>query len=78
MAGTAKAFNLPFDYVLYNMSYANTLLYGAALPTYIPKKDRKKTGDPKYNGTAYGAEHIRADDPRNADKMRQFFATLRD
>ena len=78
MAGTAKAFTLSPDYVLYEMSYANVLLYGASLPQYIPKKDRRNVGDEKYNGTAYGAEVIKADDPRNADKMKQFFATLRD
>lgn len=59
------------------MSYANILLYGASLPSYIPK-NKKKTGDPKYAGTAYGDQRIKADDPRNNEQMKQFFATLRD
>ena len=60
------------------MSYNNVLLYGASLPSYVPKKDRKKQGDPKHRGTAYGDQYIKADDPRNNEKMKQFFATLRD
>lgn len=59
------------------MSYSNMLLYGASLPQYIPK-NKRKAGDPKYAGTAYGDEHIKADDPRNKEKMKRFFATLRD
>lgn len=78
MAGTAKAFHLPFDYVLYGMSYANTLLYGASLPVYIPKERRKNTGDPRFNGTAYGAERIKADDPRNTERMRKILSSMRD
>lgn len=77
MAGTAKAFALPFDYVLYDLSYSNMLLYGASLPQYIPKNQRGK-GDPKNRGTAYGDDRIKADDPRNKEKMERFFATLRD
>ena len=60
------------------MSYSNVLLYGASLPQYIPKKERKNIGDPKQRGTAYGDEVIKADDPRNNERMKQFFATLRD
>lgn len=60
------------------MSYNNVLLYGASLPQYIQKKDHKKHGDPKLRGTAYGDQYIKADDPRNNEQMKQFFATLRD
>lgn len=59
------------------MSYANFLLYGASLPSYIPK-NKKKSGDSRYAGTAYGDDEFRADDPNNAAKLDQFFATLRD
>jgi hypothetical protein len=53
------------------------LLYGASLPSYIPK-GKKKSGDRKYAGTAYGDDEFKADDPKNAAKLEQFFATLRD
>lgn len=81
VAGIAKSLNLPLEYALYDMSYSNAMLYGASLPQYIPKDKRgedNSKGNPKYNGTAYGTETIKADDPRNKDKVKQFFATLRD
>lgn len=34
----AKAFGLPLDYVLYDMSYANVILYSATLPSYDGSK----------------------------------------
>ncbi len=65
MAGTAKAFGLPIEYVLYDMSYANLILYGASLPTYSSKKDKSK-------GRGRDEEIIRADDPRNNDRVQAF------
>lgn len=56
----AKAYNLPIDYVLYDMSYANVLLYGAVLPSF----DNVKTETQKSE------EVIKADDPANRDKVR--------
>lgn len=61
MAGTAKAFCLPIEYVLHEMTYANLILYGASLPTYRSRKDRERDG-----------EDIDASDPGNADKVRAF------
>lgn len=55
-----KAYNLSPDYVLYDMSYANVLLYGAVLPSY----DNEKTEEGKSE------EVIKADDPANRDKVR--------
>lgn len=34
MAGTVKAFGLPVEYVLHELSYVNLVLLGATLPTY--------------------------------------------
>lgn len=34
MAGTVKAFGLPMDYALHELSYANMVLMGATLPAY--------------------------------------------
>jgi hypothetical protein len=46
IGGVAKSYNLTFDYVLYELSYANMLMYSAVLPQYSSpsKKDNKKTG----------------------------------
>jgi len=55
----AKGYNLAMDYVLYEMSYANMVMYGAVLPGHGRKK-----GDEKDNGT------INADDPENRDRAR--------
>jgi hypothetical protein len=37
-----KGFNLPIDYVLYDMSYANMIMYGSVLPSYNNKKEETK------------------------------------
>jgi len=58
-----KGFNLPIDYILYDMSYANMIMYSSVLPSYNSKKDRK--GDEKDNDST-----INADDPRNRDKVK--------
>lgn len=52
------------EYVLYDMSYANMIMYGAVLPSY---KSHKKN----ETGKAGDNEKINADDPRNRDKVRQ-------
>lgn len=57
-----KAFTLPIEYVLYDMSYANIIMYSACLPSYTSGKDKKGNDDD---------EVINADDPRNRDKVRQ-------
>jgi len=45
------------------MSYANVILYGASLPTYSSKKNKDKGRD---------EEVIKADDPRNNDRVQAF------
>lgn len=57
------------DYVLYEMSYVNTVMYGAVLPSYSTKKDRKKKGGRQ--------EVIKADDPKNRDRIKQLLDTFR-
>ena len=66
IAGTVKAFNLPIDYVLYEMSYANMTLYGASLPSYKSPKAKKEGGE----------KTIDAGDPNNKDKVRAFFESI--
>lgn len=56
-----KAYNLSIDYVLYDMSYANILLYGAVLPSF----DNEKTE------VGESEEVIDADDPANREKVRK-------
>jgi hypothetical protein len=57
-----KGYNLSIDYVLYEMSYANMIMYGSVLPSY---GDKNKGAD-KDNDN----EVINADDPKNRDKVR--------
>ena len=57
-----KAYNLTPDYVLERMSYINVIMYSAVLPSY--DRDKNKKDAPQ--------EEIKADDPRNKDKVRQF------
>jgi hypothetical protein len=55
-----KAFNLPPEYVLYDLSYANILLYSAVLPSYDTGREKSKDSDT-----------IRADDPENKEQVRK-------
>lgn len=65
MAGAVKAFNLPIDYVLYDLSYVNVIMYSATLPSYERKRD-KNSPDKKQ-------DVVKADDPRNRERVRQIF-----
>ena len=67
IAGTAKAYNLAPDYVLYEMSYVNTLMYGSVLPSYDP--DKAKKGRNGKNGQSQ--EVIKVDDPKNRERVRR-------
>ena len=42
VAGICKGFNLTFDYVLYDMSYANAILYSSVLPSFDSEKEKPK------------------------------------
>lgn len=35
---------MAFDYALYDVSYANIILYGAVLPSYKSKKNQAENG----------------------------------
>jgi len=61
-----KAFNLTPDYVLYEMSYVNVIMYGATLPVYDSKRKDRRGG-----GSSSGQEVIKADDPANRARVRQ-------
>ncbi|MBD5265343.1 MAG: hypothetical protein HDS44_00050 [Bacteroides sp.] len=62
----AKAFNLPIDYVLYDMTYANMLLYSASLPSYKKPKDQ--------NGTGKSDDRIiNGDDPEMQAEINKLF-----
>ena len=63
MAGISKAYTLPFDYVLFDMSYANVIMYSAVLPSYDPKKKDKKSGEPQ--------KVIKDDEPANREEGRK-------
>lgn len=62
MAGVAKNYSLTPDYVLYEMSYANMILYSSVIPSYEDLKNSKTTkpdGAPKYD------ERLDANNPDN-------------
>lgn len=61
VGGLAKAYGLPIRDVLYGMSYANLLMYGAVIPSYRGRG----AGD---------SEPIDADDPRNQALVREALA----
>ena len=68
IAATVKAYGLTFEEVLYNMSYPNLILYNAVLPSYNTKD--------KSDGSGSGQEVIKADDPRNKERVKQFFDSI--
>ena len=68
IAGTVKAYNLPINYVLYEMSYPNIILYGAVLPSYSSKKKDKKDSGKQ--------DIIKVDDPKNREKVRKILDSI--
>jgi len=59
-----KSFGVTFDFVLYELSYANLVLYSAVLPTYNSDKEGKKgkSGDRFYD----------CDNKEDAEKARRY------
>ena len=55
------------EYVLYDLSYANLILLGATLPSYDSEK---------HKASHKNEEVIKADDPRNKEKVKQFFKSV--
>lgn len=60
IGGVAKAYNLTFDYVLYEMSYVNVVMYSSVLPSY---DDNKEEGN--------GEDVISSDDPRYSSELKK-------
>lgn len=50
------------------MSYPNLILYNAVLPSYNTKDES--------DGSGSGQEVIKADDPRNKERVKQFFDSI--
>lgn len=48
---------MTLDYVLYDMSYANLLMYSSVIPSYNSKSDNGKKGG--------SGKKVNADDPKN-------------
>lgn len=64
IAGVVKGYNLPIDYVLYDMSYTNMIMFGAVIPSYNSKRKGKDSKE---------QEVVKADDPRNRARVRKIF-----
>lgn len=62
-----KTYGLTPDYVLYDLSYANVMLYNAVIPEYR-SRSRNKTGRKGRRDDVV----INADDPRNRDIYLRF------
>lgn len=58
----AKEFHLSFEYVLYELSYANLILYSSVLP---------RMDDTDLGKVNEGDKLINGDDPGNADLVRK-------
>ena len=58
-----KGFNFSIQYVLYEISYVNVLMYGAVLPDRDYNNSKNKKED---------SEIIDANDPNNIERIRQF------
>lgn len=59
-----KAYNVSFDYAIYEMSYQNAIMYNRVLPSY----DSVKSGD---SGSG-GSEMIDGDDPDRMDEILSY------
>lgn len=60
-----KAYNVSFDYAIYEMSYQNAIMYNRVLPSYDSVKSR--------DGGSGGSEMIDGDDP---DRMNEILSYL--
>lgn len=67
VSGTVKTYGLTPDYVLYEMSYANVMLYSAVIPEYRSKAKGGQRRKGKKDDMV-----INADDPRNRDIYLKF------
>lgn len=59
---------MPFEYVLYDMSYANMVLYGSVIPSF-------DAGDKAGEGSG-GGEVIDSRDPRNRERLEEMFDNM--
>ena len=66
VAGFVKTFGVSFEYALYEISFANLLLYSSTLPSYELDKEGKK-GNGKKRGKG---EVVNGDDPKNKDLVK--------
>lgn len=66
----AKGYGLSIKYVLYDMSYANMIMYSAVIPSYNGSKDKRDVSNGKPQET------IKADDPRNKARIRQILDSM--
>lgn len=63
IAGIVKGYNLPIDYVLYDLSYTNLIMLGAVIPSYDKGKDKEEKEQ----------DVIKVDDPRNKERVKEIF-----
>lgn len=56
-----RAYNFTIEYVLYDLSYANMIMYSAVIPSYKSRKDKKADEE----------EVIDANDPKNRERIDQ-------
>ena len=64
MAGTVKGYNLTMEYVLYDMSYTNLIMYGAVIPSHKREKGEKDRDE---------QDVVNVDDPRNRERVKEIF-----
>lgn len=69
VAGSAKGFRMTFEQVLHEVSYANLIMMGATLPSYSNEKEKMKNKGGRQ-------DVIKADDPRNKERVRAFFNSI--
>lgn len=61
--------------MLYDISYANIIMLSATLPSYKTDDDRQG-GKRRGKDIKSGQDIIWADDPRNREKVRDFFKAI--
>ncbi len=66
----AKGYGLSIKYVLYDMSYANMIMYSAVIPSYNSENGNR------FSDKSKEQETIKADDPRNKARIRQILDSM--
>ncbi len=70
IASFSKWYRVSFEYILYEMSFENFVMYNSVVPSYDTDRDKGKKGNDD-------GRRLNADDPKNNKEIIDFLKTIR-